>query len=142
MIKKELNTNILAEFLILANTPFYLFKKFSSEESVNLIAQKYSTDVLIEEFLKYEKIKKKEIIHYITIYALVSSLSLKPYKEVYSFFKDLDKYKIKWFDYLKVIFFSNRIPEETHLIDKKYIIENNYSTNNIKYNDDNRIIKP
>lgn len=130
MIKNELNIDILTEFLILANTPFYLFRKFSAEESVNIIAKKFSTDELIDEFLEYEKIKKKEVIHYIILYALVSSLGLKPYKEVYSFFKDLDKYKIKWLDYFKNIFFSNRIPEEKLSIDDNYSIKYNYSTKN------------
>ena len=117
---EKLNKEILTQHLILSNTPFYLYKKFSNDESVKALSEKNSTKKLIKYLNKFMEIEITEIEQFVIIYALIFALSYKPKHEVLSFFSKIDKMNIKWNKYIKEIYFSKIIPESFASIDLNY----------------------
>jgi len=128
-MEEHLNITSLAELMILSNTPYYLFKNFSKEESIKALSDKYSSVSLINALVKYFTIEEKTFEDSVIIYSIVIALMFKPYKEVSEFFRDLDESKITWGNYFKDIFFSKVRSESVFSIEEGYKIQS-YNTGN------------
>lgn len=136
MLKNILNIENLAQYLILSNTPFYLYRKFSRDDSIQKLSDQLTSKQLIKKFNEFSKKDKKSFENLVIIYSLIVALSLKPYNEVIDFFKGLTSFKIKWVDYLKDIYFS-RISSENlislsinYQTTKKVLVKNLTTTDN------------
>jgi hypothetical protein len=119
MIEK-LNIDNLAQILILSNTPYYLFKKFSNDESVKSLAFDNSSEKLINFFYAYIKRNIKKTEELVVLYSIIVALSFKTKREVSEFFNQLDKLNIKWGNYFKNIYLSRLIPESISSFDLQY----------------------
>jgi hypothetical protein len=97
MIYSHLDLDILSQIYMVSNTPSYLYTRFRKEDTIIDISKKYKTEEIIEtiEFVLHDKAEDSNKI--IFLYALIISLTYKPYSKVYKFLSKLEKIKFKWF---------------------------------------------
>jgi len=103
---KILNINTLIEIYALSNTPHYLYEKLKELDSPINISKKYNSSEITEVFHKLLENKISTISELVFAYALIIALTYKPYKEVKTFFEDIAKIDIKWFDKISDIYLS------------------------------------
>ncbi len=137
MIENILDIDLLSQYLIISNTPYFLFKKFSNDDSVMHLESNFSTKELSKIFDEYTK-KEKTGENMVIIYAIITALSFKPYSEVEGIFKEIDKKNIKWLNYFKDIFFSKSVSE--NILKHKYKYKNGQLYQNKSINSNGRHI--
>lgn len=116
----DLHIDELAQIFILANTPNYLYKLFSSDLSINKLAKDYSSEDLINIF---REISRKEITTFedvVLFYSVILALTKKPYEDVREFFKELNGLSLRWAKQISEIYFSKIIPESLISYEYKY----------------------
>lgn len=116
----DLNIDELAQIFILANTPNYLYKNYSSDPSINKLAEGYSSEDLITVF---REINRKEITScedVVLFYSVIVALSKKPSKDVRELFKEMNGLSFRWAKQISEIYFSKIIPESLISYEYKY----------------------
>ncbi len=128
---KILNISALIEIYALANTPHYLYEKFKEQDSLVNISKKYNSSEITEVFYKLLENKISNISELVFAYALIVSLTNKPYKEVKTFFEGLAEINIKWFDKISDIYLSTASVNQ--FITKKAKLKKLISVKNISF---------
>ncbi len=86
-----LNLDNLGEWYLLANTPDYLLKHFTKDKSIKELSKSDAKE-LIENYRNLEELYPDvDTKMRISAYALLSSLTLKDYKDVLPFFEELSE---------------------------------------------------
>jgi len=131
-----LNIERLAEYYILSNTPYFLFKKFSNEDSIKVMAEKYSTNELIELFKQKYLSELKSIEEVVMLYSILISLLFKPYDEVKNFMSEVPKYNFRWSKQISDIYFSKKISENFLFFNMNYKTLSTLKSNSSGTSDD------
>jgi hypothetical protein len=97
-----LNFDELKAALLFANTPVYLYTRFRTDYSVQLLAQQYETSVLLSDLDEALHIPEKSTDEVVKIFALCISLSFKPFSEL-ARLKDFSSESLEWFGAIKAL---------------------------------------
>lgn len=116
----NINTEELVQIFILSNTPYYLYKKFSAEVSIQKFSEKYSTDKLIKLFKREQGKDKTTYEDVVLFYAIIIALTKKPYREVKDFFLGLNNASFRWARQISEIYAAKRFPQSIVTYDAKY----------------------
>ncbi|MBI5662550.1 MAG: hypothetical protein HZC46_10435 [Ignavibacterium album] len=131
-----LNIEKLAEYYILSNTPYFLFKKFSNEDSIKVMSEKFTTNELIELFKQKYLSELKSIEEVVMLYSILISMIFKPYEEVKNFMSEVPKYNFRWSKQISEIFFSKKISENVSFINMNYKTLSTLKSNSSGTSDD------
>jgi|GEM_PF-1244018 len=108
-LKSILNMRELTARYLFANTPYYLYKHFKSENTIEDLSQKYSSEKLISLLDSILKEEIEEIEDAVIIYAILISLTYKPYHDVKDFFKEIRSEQFEWFNEIATKYLSESI---------------------------------
>jgi hypothetical protein len=97
-----LNFGELKTALLFANTPVYLYTRFRTDYSVQLLAQQYETSILLSDLDEALHIPKKSTGDVVKIFALCIALSFKPFSEL-ARLKDFSSESLEWFEAIKAL---------------------------------------
>jgi hypothetical protein len=97
-----LNFGELKAALLFANTPVYLYTRFRTDYSVQLLAQQYETSVLLTDLDEALHIPEKSADEVLNIFALCVALSFKPFGEL-ARLKNFSSESLEWFEAIKAL---------------------------------------
>ncbi len=132
MIIKKNDIDNLAETVLFANTPFYLYKKLSENDSVRNLSQKYSTEKLLSVLERLIEEEKNEITNLAEIYSIFIALLNKPISEIPGGREFFNSISVRWSSHLAEIHQSKQIGETFSSLDNNFRIDSriDYSNSN------------
>jgi len=122
MIEK-LNIDNILQYMILANTPYYLIKHCLLDDDIIFVSRKYSTNDIINKIKELVDNDNKSIEDIAAFYGLITALRQKDDIQAEQFLSEMGNIQIKWVEYFRDHFLSSR-RSETILLK-----ENNYRLN-------------
>jgi len=105
----NINLETLKKWYYLANTPFYLFKHFREEPSIEKLSKDFNSEELINIYNDMISKINDNDEYIIYIYAIIIALTFKEDTIVKDFINRLDSCKLQWFDVIKYIYESNYV---------------------------------
>ena len=122
-IKNALDLNLLKVIFLFANTPHYLYMKFSENQSIQMLSSKFSLKELIREFFDIEK-QPRDFENFVYLYSLLIALSFGDSSDVERFLESLKRYEIEWLKEIKDIIKANIKITHFEKVDGKFEIKN------------------
>ena len=90
-----------ATILLVANTPWYLFKKLREHPSVIHIGREVPTSAILEKLRRWAALRPRSIRDMLRVYVSLVALSFKQPKEFEQELSEIVAPNIEWFDQLK-----------------------------------------
>ena len=118
-----LNIDQLAKYILLANTPYFLYRKIYQDETVIELSEKLETTQLVYEFLATIG-SASHLEDAAIIYGIIFSLAHKPPSEVISFFHDLSERPLKWAKHISEKYFVDLEDTSITIVNASYRVEN------------------